>query len=256
MEVVDEIQYPSYEDETDTFVLYAPPLVSEELREQDADSVSEWLLRFEGKSADQIHDMLGSDWQGIIAETSRRFADFLLKGEIQGIGVHRNQAWIGINTLGGERLLIPKPYDLSSDEEAFIAEFGEPSLRDFCHHFHNCLEWSPWDGGLSLWPGSPHSDAESGGDVSDWEGGIGVYFNCSGDRVLLGKDGRLAHSLHELVWAGRVQEGTRHVLNSFDEFVSYYIQRLSGTLDPKAELLFEGDYHGELELLEASNRTE
>ena len=99
----------------------------------------------------------------------------------------------------------------------------------------------------------PHTDAEFGGEMSDWEGGIGVYYICTGDYVLLGKDGRLAHSLHELVWSGRVKEGTRHVLNSFDEFIHHYIRHLNGTLDPNARLLFESDYHWELDLLETKN---
>lgn len=251
MFVIDEIPYPSDEDETDSFVLYSPPFFLEELREQDADCVSEWLRRFEGKSAVQILDLLRSDWQRITAKTSRQFADYLLEGEVQGVGVYRTQAWIAITT-GEGRLLIPKPYDLSAEEEAFIAAFEEPALWDFCHYFHHCTEWDPWRNALWLSPPEPHTDAEFGGDMSEWEGGIGVYYICSGDYVLLNQDGRLAHSLHEIVWAGRVKDGTRHVLNSFDEFICYYIQRLSGRLEPKAKLLFEGDYHGELKLINTS----
>ena len=77
-----------------------------------------------------------------------------------------------------------------------------------------------------------------------------LYHIDSGDAVLLGKDGRIAHSLHEIVWSGDPKRGTVHVLNSLAEFIGYYIDRLRGCLDPNAELLFRGDYHGELDLID------
>ena len=252
--ILDESHYPgSYdEDDGDTFVLYAPPFSAGELRAQDAGSVTDWLLRFEGQSADQICEILRADWGAVTANTSRQFADFLLSAEVMGIGVYRNRAWVAIGERGSWRLLIPKPRELSAGQLEFIGGFGEPSLRDFCAHFHECWEWDPWFNSLWLAPES-HTDAEFGGELSDWEGGMSIYHISSGDSVLLGTDGRLAHSLHELVWGGRVKEGTRHVLNSFDAFIGYYIQRLSGTLDPEVEPLFEGDYHGELDLVKPNH---
>lgn len=253
---------------------YLLPVSEDDLPPQIRESISPWTRRFLSKTPEEILEIFKADWSAFESPITRRFTDFVQRGTPRGIAFNRHQKgfymWLVITVSEERDLFIPEPKILTTEEKCFLQSFeGAETVVDFCTHFHECREWDPWANAL-FFSTRPHSDKEYIADFSnrsqvfedataavdsrdkrltDWEGGICIYFNDCGDTMLLSADGRIAQSLHEIVWGGDIQRGTVHVLNSLDEFIRYYIEYLQNPSDPRLKLLFQGDYAGELDLI-------
>ena len=236
---------------------FAAPIDLADIPEQYRKPLSPWFRQFMGLSSEEITALLGENWAGLKTVDAGKIRDYFLSLTPTGIASDVTGAWLvfrGEEGQPSDALFLCEPHVLKDEERLFIKEFNQPALEECCTTFHQCNERNPWENALDFWNCS-HSDLDYLGDsdptnsLSDGEDGMHIHSICSGDSLLIGKDGRIAQSLHEIVWSGRPNEGTVHVLNSFSDFIDHYIRYLKNPYDSSISPLFWGDYSQSLNLM-------
>ncbi len=207
---------------------YALPITEGEIPEPHRGALTPWFKRYLGLEPTAVLATLKNDWSNVNSTAFAKFTDYLATLAPTSIVFCGNRVWLALKNIRRESevFMFHEPRCLTDDESAFVQSFRIPDLEPFCCYFHDTYEYvHPYINGL--WMTAFPANNDSFGKLGDWEGGMHLYYICTGDAIILSSAGDIGRWTHEIGWSDAPgydrPVAVEKVADSFEQFIDMYI---------------------------------
>lgn len=205
--------------------------------------VTEWFERMRGKSSSDITQILAHDWRSVSGASFKTFTSRLLSMPPRSLVIDHNRIWLALQGPEDEHdvIMFHEPRQLNQEEQSFVQQFPHSELMNFCSHFHDTYEYfTPYQNGL--WMSSYPASNDSMGKLGDWEHGMYLYYICSGDGMVMNREGVVGRWSHEIGWGDAPgydrDVAVEPIAENFSEFINIYLQYLQISREEKRDTPF------------------
>lgn len=218
---------------------YCLPVAFDELIDLQDHHVSPWFRRFNNLDSGEVLQLLTTDWADIKEPLARQIADALLLRKPQSIVFDVGDTWLRMDLTDIEDnvLGLRAPKLDATLHKLILPEHLVEDYRSIQKYFSNLSEGiMPYEN--SLWMSSEPVSEDSCPGCGKWNGSLPIYYICTGDVVLLSKEGKVGRWHHDHEHSNetsRFDDGScvKPLANSFEDFIELYIDYLSSSLEDR-----------------------